>query len=114
VKAEQKPKTKPAAALPLKPVAEELTFLRRNFRELIATYGANIEGDIARLQAAVSEAAASKRKLPASRVPELRDMLMMLRNFDVKPAKGRRRDLKKIENLVEDLQAIVEHWVEKE
>lgn len=114
VKAEPTPKTKPAAALPLKPVAEELAFLRKSFRELIAAYAANIEGDIARLQAMVSKEAASKRKLPASRVPELRDMLMMLRNFDVKTGKGRRRDLKKIENLVEDLRTIAERWVEED
>lgn len=110
VKAAPKPKTKPAAALPLRPVAEELVFLRKSFKELVAVYAANIEGDIAQLQAAISEETASKRKLPASRVPELRDMLMMLRNFDVKPAKGRRRDLKKIENLVEELREIVERW----
>jgi hypothetical protein len=108
VKHEPKPRT--AAALPLKPVAEELAFLRKSFKELIAAYSANVEGDIARLQTTLSEETASKKKLPASRMPDLRDMLMMLRNFDIKPAKGRRRDLKKIENLVEELRLIVERW----
>jgi hypothetical protein len=110
VKSEPKPKTKTAAALPLKPVAEELAFLRKAFKELIAAYTANIEGDIARLQSALSEGATAKKRFPESRVAELRDMLMLLRNFDVKPAKGRRRDLKKVESLVEELQAIAEHW----
>ena len=108
MKAEPKPKT--AAALPLKPVAEELAFLRKSFKELIAAHAANVEGEIARLQMALSEDAKSKKKLPASRMPDLRDMLMLLRNFDIKPAKGRRRDLKKIENLVEELRVIVERW----
>lgn len=112
MKAEPKPKPKPktAAALPLKPVAEELAFLRKAFKELIAAYAANVEGDIVRLQTAVSEEAAAKKKFPASRVPELRDMLMLLRNFDIKPAKARRRDLKKIESLIEELRLIVERW----
>lgn len=108
VKAETK--SKPAAALPLKPVAEELAFLRKSFQELIAVYAAHVEGDIASLQMALGDATAGKRKYPRSRVADLRDMLMLLRNFDVKATKGRRRDLKKVENLVEDLQGIVERW----
>ncbi len=104
------PKSKTADALPLKPVAEELAFLRKTFHELAAAYASNVEGGIARLQLAVREEAASKKKFPASRVADLRDMLMMLRNFDIKPAKGRRRDLKKIENLIEELQEIVGRW----
>jgi hypothetical protein len=30
--------------------------------------------------------------------------------LEVKPAKGRRRDLKKVETLVEDLREIVDRW----
>jgi hypothetical protein len=37
-------------------------------------------------------------------------MLMLLRSLDVKPAKGKRRDLKKVELLVEELRGIVERW----
>ncbi len=110
MKTASKTKTKSADALPLKPVTEELAFLRKSFKELAAAYTANVEGDIARLQTAVREEAAAEKKLPASRVHELRDMLMLLRSFDVKPAKGRRRDLKKVENLIEELRTIVERW----
>jgi hypothetical protein len=37
-------------------------------------------------------------------------MLMLLRSLEVKPTKGRRRDLKKIETLVEELRNIVNRW----
>lgn len=104
------PKSKTPASLPLKPVADEVAFLRKSFKELIAAYAAHLEGDIAQIQMVLSEETASKKKLPASRVPDLRDMLMLLRNFDIKPAKGRRRDLKKMESLVEELRTIVERW----
>lgn len=104
------PKSKSAAALPLQPVAEELAFLRKSFRELISAYSTRVEGDIAQLQLLLEETAGSRKKVPASRLADLRDMLMLLRNFDVKPAKGRRRDLKKIESLVEELQTLVERW----
>jgi hypothetical protein len=104
------PKSKTAAALPLKPVAEELAFLRKSFKDLAAAYCTQIEGDIAQLQVVITTETESKKKVPTSRVADLRDMLMMLRNFDIKPARGRRRDFKKVENLVKDLRDIVDRW----
>lgn len=103
-------KSKSAADLPIKPVAEELVFVRKSFKELIGIYATHVEEKIARLQALLSEETKEKRKHPASRIPDLRDMLMLLRNFDIKPAKGRRRDLKKIDNLLADLLEIAERW----
>jgi len=104
------PKAKPASDLPLPTVAEELAFLRKTFRDLVAAYGAEVEGEIAHVQALVSAEAASKKKLPASRMNALRDMLMLLRSLEVKPAKGRRRDLKKVENVVGELTEIADRW----
>ncbi len=104
------PKPKPASALPFKTVAEELTFLRKTFRDLVATYSAQLEGEIAHLQGIVQSDGESKKKLPGSRATDLRDMLMLLRSTEVKPSKGRRRDLKKVENLIEELRTIVERW----
>ncbi len=101
---------KPASALPLQTVAEELAFLRKTFRDLVGTYTAHLEAEITDLHSAVMADAASKKKLPGSRATDLRDMLMMLRSLEVKPVKGRRRDLKKVEVLVEDLRAIVDRW----
>jgi hypothetical protein len=104
------PKSKTASALPLKPVAEELAFLRKSFKELLSAYATQIEADIAQLQIIVSAEAESRKKAPPSRVADLRDMLMLLRNFDIKPARGRRRDLKKVETMVADLREIVDRW----
>ena len=104
------PKSKPASALPFKTVAEELTFLRKTFRDLIGTYSSQIEGEIAHIQAAVDADGNSKKKLPGSRASDLRDMLMLLRSLEVKPVKGKRRDLKKMELLVEELRMIADRW----
>lgn len=104
------PKPKPASALPFKTVAEELTFLRKTFRDLVGTYATQLESEIAHLHAVVLADGESKKKLPGNRVSDLRDMLMMLRSLEVKPTKGRRRDLKKVENLIEELRTIVERW----
>lgn len=104
------PKSKTAAALPIKPVAEELAFLRKSFKELISAYSTQMEAEIAQLQIVIAAETDAKRKFPASRVADLRDMLMLLRSFDLKPARGRRRDLKKVEGLVKDLREIADRW----
>jgi hypothetical protein len=104
------PKSRPAAALPFKTVVEELAFLRKTFRDLLDTYAAQWEGEIARMHAVVLADSESKKKLPGSRASDLRDLLMLLRSLEVKPAKGRRRDLKKIETLIEELRLIVDRW----
>lgn len=104
------PKPKPASALPFKTVSEELTFLRKTFRDLASAYSAQLEGEIAHVQTVVQRDSESKKKLPGTRVSDLRDMLMLLRSLEVKPTKGRRRDLKKVENLIEELRMIIERW----
>lgn len=104
------PKSKTAASLPLKPVAEELAFLRKSFKELLSAYATQIEADIAQLQILIAAETDSRKKAPPSRVADLRDMLMLLRSFDIKPARGRRRDLKKVENLVAELRQIADRW----
>lgn len=104
------PKAKPASELPLPTVAEELAFLRKTFRDLVAAYSTEVEGEIARVQGLVSAESGSKKKLPASRMNDLRDMLMLLRSLEVKPTKGRRRDLKKLEIVVRELTEIADRW----
>ncbi len=103
-------KPKPASALPFKTVIEELSFLRKTFRDLVSTYAAQAEGEIARISAILETNAAAKKRLPGSRAADLRDMLMLVRSLEVKPGKGRRRDLKKIETLVAELRQISDRW----
>ena len=93
-----------------KAVAEELAFLRKNFRDLIATYATQVEAEITSLHIAITADAGSKKRLPSSRAHDLRDMLSLLRSLDFKPNKGRRRDMKRVESLVADVRAIVETW----
>jgi hypothetical protein len=40
----------------------------------------------------------------------MRDMLMLMRELEVKTSKGRRRDLKRIESTVAELRTIAERW----
>jgi len=93
--------------LPTKPVLDELKFLRTTFRELVAHYTSTIEGEIARLVQLVSTEDEAQKP---SHAGDLRELLLLLRSLEVKPAKGRRRDLKKVESLVDELRRIAERW----
>lgn len=106
----KEPASKSTADLQYKPVVEELSFLRKTIRDLVAAYSDQLEAEITALAAGVKADAEGKKAVPSSRAHDLRDMLSLLRSLEVKPAKGRRRDLKKVEVLVEDLQRIVERW----
>jgi hypothetical protein len=110
-----KPKPKPRAktrskdSLPNQAVLDELAFLRTTFREVVGHYTGEVEAEIAQIVGLI-KAEAEAKKLPHDRVHDLRDMLMLLRGLEVKPAKGRRRDLKKMENAIEELRRIAERW----
>jgi hypothetical protein len=93
--------------LPTRPVLDELKFLRTTFREIVTHYTGAIEGEIARL---VSLVTAEDEAQNPEHSHDVRDLLVLLRGLDVKPAKGRRRDLKKIETVVDELRRIAERW----
>jgi len=96
-------------ASPMKSAGEELDFLRKIFREIIASYAHRIEGEIAQIREAVG-AEEKKKKLSSSRLRDARDIITLIRTLDVKTEKGRRRDLKKIDVLLEELNRFVENW----
>lgn len=96
-------------ALPLKPVLDELAFVRKAFHDAAARYAGEIEGELEAVREMVATNA-TKKKVSAECARGLRDMLLILRGLEVKPEKGRRRDLKRIESLVAELRRITDRW----
>jgi hypothetical protein len=94
---------------PAKTAVDELIRLRSSFREAVDAYVGRIDSEIAEVQDAVA-ALEGKKKIPGSKMRDLRDMLTLLRNTQIKSEKGRRKDIKRIDSLVGDLQMLVEHW----
>jgi hypothetical protein len=101
--------SKALEASPMKAVVEELDMLRSDFRAAVESYAARIEGEITLAQETVL-AELSKKKCSQSKMRDMRDMLTLLRKFSIKPDKGRRKDLKKIDSLVGDLALLIENW----
>jgi hypothetical protein len=95
--------------LPLKPVLDELAFVRNAFQKVVAQYAAAIEGQMSMVRETVA-GTASRKKVSSECAHALRQMLVLLRGLEVKPEKGRRRDLKKIESVVEELRKLTDAW----
>lgn len=93
----------------MKSTIEELDQLQQLVRETIDAYADRLESEIGLVRTAV--AALRKEKEPSSeRIHDLRDMLTLLRHVSVRPDKGRRKDLKKLDSLVGDLRMMIENW----
>lgn len=103
----KRPKKQPKKQRESSPVtmlAGELAILRRDLRATIRAYSARLEIDLAESMAAVS----SKRADALSReqLHDIRDLTIMVRKRKLKPEKGRRKDLRKIDSLIRDLHSI--------
>lgn len=115
-----------AQASPYKSAAEELDALRKTFRSVCQHYGKRIDMEIIRLRERIAWAgeqhmAADNRRGSGRRdarsaesgqshLYDLRDLTTLLRTLEVKPVAGRRKDLKKIESLVDELRLLIERW----
>ena len=95
--------------LPVKPTLEELAFVRKALHDGTAHYLARIDGELNQIRDAVAKIAMEK-KVPKERMKGLRDLLLILREVEVKPEKGRRRDMKRIEEAAKEMRHIVETW----
>ena len=94
---------------PMKSLAQELDFLRKAFRQSLKVYAERIEAQLAQLRERILEQTKNP-KTSASHISDLRDMITLCRTLDVKPEKGRRKDLKKIETAVEEIHAMMKNW----
>lgn len=88
-------------------VASRLSFLRQAARESGHNYVVNLEHDLIKLAEAVHEAFRDKPG-PGRKVTErLERVLEIIDRTKLKPAKGRRKDLKRIEQAVAEMQKLL-------
>ena len=106
-------------ASPYKSAAQELDALRKMLRAVSQHYAKRIDMEIIRLrervagageQHAAAEAKGKTSPAANGRLHDLRDIITLLRTLEVKPLAGRRKDLKKIESLVDELRLLLDRW----
>ena len=84
----------------------ELIKLRSEFRETLRVYAARVEIQLAEAVTTL-QAAKSADEIPREHLHQMRDLMIMVRKRKVKPANGRRKDLRKIDTLVSDVHAFL-------
>jgi hypothetical protein len=94
---------------PMKSLAEELEFVRKSFRESIQAYSTRVETQLTLIRDTVI-AQTKNPNISAAQIRDLRDMITLCRTLDLKPEKGRRKDLKKIDTLMEELHLLIQNW----
>lgn len=87
---------------PLTKLQAELASLRRKLRATIRAYAARLEIDLAESTAAVA-ALKPAETLSRQRLHEIRELTTMLRDCNVKPEKGRRKDLRRLDSLIHEV-----------
>lgn len=102
-------KTAPAEASPAKTLLEEIEVFRAACRGTLESIGAKLDERLDGVRARV-EALGPADGIPAGKIRDVRDMLTLLHHADVKPEKGRRKDLKKLDAISDDLLMMSEHW----
>ena len=96
---------------PIKSVTEELDLLRKSFRESVSAYAKRIETQLAEAREHILAQTQTKdSRTQPSHIRDLRDIITLCRTLDLKPDKGRRKDLKKIESAVEEIRAMIQNW----
>jgi hypothetical protein len=87
-------------------LSDELDAVRRDLRRTIRAYAARLELDLAESIVAVTRHKRAE-DLTRERLHDIRDLTIMMRKRKLKPEKGRRKDVRKLDSLIHDLHSIV-------
>jgi hypothetical protein len=87
---------------PLTMLESELRSLHRDLRTIAKAYIARLENDLFVCLAALRSYGPIE-KVPPEMLHQIRDLTIIVRNRKLKPEKGRRKDLRKIDSLIVDL-----------
>jgi hypothetical protein len=91
---------------PVTMLASELRGLHRDLRAIATAYINRLETDLFVCLAAL-RAYGPIEQVPKEMLHEIRDLTIILRNRKLKPEKGRRKDLRKVDSLIGDVVATV-------
>jgi hypothetical protein len=107
----QRHKKEPREVSPVTMLTDELDAVRRDLRRTIRAYAARLELDLAESIAAVTRYKRAE-ELSRERLHDIRDLTIMMRKRKLKPEKGRRKDVRKLDLLIRDLHSITQPSVD--
>jgi hypothetical protein len=86
-------------------LTDELEAVKRDLRRTIRAYAVRLELDLAESIAAVARHKGAE-DLSRETLHDIRDLTIMMRKRKLKPEKGRRKDVRKLDSLIRDLHSI--------
>ncbi|TAK23787.1 MAG: hypothetical protein EPO26_08055 [Chloroflexota bacterium] len=90
---------------------DRLAGVRAEFEEALAHYSVRVQGELARIGDAVSDSSnSSDASERARRAEVIREATRAIRELRLKPERGRRRDLRTVEELAKDLTERIADW----
>ncbi|HJY53357.1 MAG TPA: hypothetical protein VKD89_04975 [Candidatus Udaeobacter sp.] len=104
---EQRHKKPRREVSPVTMLTDELDAVRRDLRRTIRAYAARLELDLAESIAVVTRYKRAE-DLSRERLHDIRDLTIMMRKRKLKPEKGRRKDVRKLDSLIRDLRSIAQ------
>ena len=102
------PRSARAAKGPVTMLHTELQTLRRELRETLRAYSARLEISLAQTVAMVAESKPVD-ELSREQLHRIRELTEILRNRNLKPEKGRPKDLRKLAELIEELETVAQN-----
>jgi len=91
---------------PVHVLETELAKLRRDLRATVRAYASRLEMNLAESRAALVSLKPAD-ELPRERLSEIRDLMIHVRKRKLRPEKGRRKDLRNIDSLIEDVRLLM-------
>ena len=93
---------------PLTILERELKSLRRDLRVTARTYLSRLDRHLASTMREVADCGPVE-DLSRERLHQIRDLVIILRNRKMRPEKGRRKDLRKIDMIISDLSPLAQN-----
>lgn len=98
-----------ASASPAKTLTEEIEIFRASGHATLDAVRAKFNARLDRMNVILGDLGQADG-IPQKRVRDIRDMMGVLGNAGMKPAKGRLKDLKTMASICNDLEMTVERW----
>jgi hypothetical protein len=107
-KRKQAPRRISLEASPVTMLESELRALHHDLRTVAKAYVSRLENDLL-VCIAVLRSYGPVEQVPKELLQEIRDLTIVVRKRKLKPEKGRRKDLRKIDSLIVDLASTMGH-----
>ena len=92
--------------LPVTLLEKELQSLRRDLRTSVRAFAARLEITLAESAAAIRGYRRQETLLSRDQLYQIRELTTLLRKRKLSPEKGRRKDLRKLDNLIREMHEI--------